>query len=168
MIRKLVTIGDKRLLQKSKPVAEIDDEIKKLIVDMTETMYAEKGIGLAAVQVGVLKRIFVVDIPQITEEALVFINPVLTKKSRDKAMCEEGCLSVPGLRYQVQRPRSVLVEYQDLDGNKRELTASDLLAVCIQHEYDHLEGVLFIENTREKEHKKINDLLAEHRLPKFF
>ena len=168
MILDIVTIGDERLKQKSQPVERVDGPVSTLIENMIETMYAHNGIGLAAVQVGVLKRIFVIDIPQVTQGAMVFVNPEIVKVSRDCMTYKEGCLSVPNLSYDITRPRSLIVRYLDEGGGPRELEAKELLAICIQHETDHLNGILFIENVRDREHKKINKLLEKKRLPRFF
>lgn len=168
MILDIVTIGDERLKQKSLPIEKVDKQITALADDMLETMYANNGIGLAAVQVGVLKRLFVIDIPEVTPEPMVCINPEIVKTSLDSTTYTEGCLSIPDLSYDITRPRSLILHYLNENGEKKESSASDLLAICIQHENDHLNGILFIENTREKEHKKINKVLEEKRLPQFF
>ena len=168
MILDIVTIGDDQLKQKSQPVEKIDKEIVDLTENMIETMYANNGIGLAAVQVGVLKRIFVIDIPNVTEEPMVFINPQIVKTSRDSITYDEGCLSIPELHYKITRPRSLILLYQNRKGQQIELEARDLFAVCIQHENDHLDGILFIENSQEKDHQKINKLLEKKKLPLFF
>ena len=168
MIMDIVTIGDERLRQISQPVDVIDEQIRQLTEDMIETMYANNGIGLAAVQVGVLKRIFVIDIPEFTDGPIVFINPEITSTSRDTITYDEGCLSVPNLSYEIIRPRSLIIKYQDQTGAQQQLNASELFAICIQHENDHLNGILFIENTQDRDHKKINKLLKEKNLPVFF
>ena len=168
MIRNLVTIGDERLGKRSSPVEKIDDTIISLVDDMSDTMYNHNGIGLAAVQIGFLLRLFVIDIPDITDELMVFINPEIKKKSTDLLKFDEGCLSIPELRYEINRSRSLILSYRDLEGKNRELEATDILSVCIQHELDHINGRLFIENARSKEQKRINKLLREKNLPSFF
>lgn len=139
----LVTYDNELLHQQSFEVDEIDGSIKQLVKDMFKTMYASQGIGLAAVQVGVLKRIFVIDIPK--EGKYTMINPVITDFSMEKSVYEEGCLSVPGIGAEVERPAKVTVEYTDLKGKRKSLEAEGLLATCIQHEFDHLKGILFID-----------------------
>ncbi|HMB00205.1 MAG TPA: peptide deformylase [Spirochaetota bacterium] len=170
MILDIVTLNsaNKELLwQNSKSVTDIDTKVKELIENMLDTMYYAKGIGLSAVQVGVLKKIFVIDIPEQTGEPLICINPEIIRSSRDYAEYEEGCLSIPGVTHRIQRPRSIALQYTDLDSKKQELTADDLLATCIQHEYDHLFGKLFIEHAAVKEYKKINKLLEDNNLPPY-
>ena len=136
------------LKQKTEEVSVVDDEVRKLLDDMLETMYASNGCGLAAPQVGVLKRIVVIDIAHEGEEPapLYMVNPKIVWKSEEKEICEEGCLSVPGQRAEVERPASVKIEYLDYDGNKCELLAEDFLAVAAQHELDHLDGILYIDH----------------------
>jgi peptide deformylase len=140
---KVITYDDQLLKEKSENVDNINKEVKDLIKKMFKTMYFSNGIGLAAVQVGVLKRVFVVDVPDYGKYEM--INPVITERSDDISVYEEGCLSLPGIAHEVERPNSITVEYQDIDGKKQNLKASGLLATCIQHEYDHLEGILFID-----------------------
>ena len=142
-ILRVVTYNDNILTQKSEEVKEINKEIRELIKKMFKTMYYSNGIGLAAVQVGVLKRIFVMDVPD--QGAYEMINPVIIDQSDETSTCEEGCLSLPGIANEVIRSKSVVVEYYDADGNKKSLEATGLLATCIQHEYDHLNGTLFID-----------------------
>lgn len=168
MILDIVTIGDDRLKKKSEPIEKVNKEIAVLAEDMLETMYANSGIGLAAVQVGILKRLFVIDIPNVDFCPLVCINPEIVHTSRDSITYNEGCLSIPELSYDIIRPRSLILNYLDRDGTEKELTASGLLSVCIQHENDHLNGILFIENARDRERKKINKLLEKKQLPQFF
>ncbi len=135
---------DPRLRQKAHAVASVDDEIKQLVDDMAETMYAAAGIGLAAVQVNVLKRIIVIDMSEHKDDLLVLINPELVSRDGEQ-LIEEGCLSVPGIYAPVQRAESVRVRALDRDGQQFELDAEGLQAVCIQHEIDHLEGKVFVE-----------------------
>ena len=146
-IRKILTEPNKILRQISLPVEKVGDEERKLMDDMLETMYAANGIGLAAIQIGVPKRIIVMDISKEENEKnpMFFVNPVIIKKNIEKATYEEGCLSVPNQFAEIDRPSSCEVEYLDYDGNKKNLKAEGLLATCIQHEMDHLEGILFID-----------------------
>ena len=146
-IKKIITIPDPILRKISEPVKLIDKEIKKLSEDMLETMYEAPGIGLAAVQVGVLKRVIVIDLSKKDEKKnpLCIINPELTFKSDDLVSYEEGCLSIPNQFAEVKRPNNCNIKYLDIKGNKKELKAEGLLATCIQHEIDHLNGILFID-----------------------
>ena len=149
-IRDILIWPDPRLLEVSKPVEHIDDEIRSLVADMLETMYGADGVGLAAPQVGVHKRIVVIDIygsetdrPS-GEEPLVLVNPLFERKEGELSW-EEGCLSVPGETGNVTRSAQVRVRYLDLDGNERTLEAEGLKAVALQHECDHLDGKLFVD-----------------------
>jgi peptide deformylase len=146
-IKKILTEPDPFLRQKSKPVEQVDDEIKTLMDDMLETMYAAPGIGLAAVQIGVPKRVIVIDLSKDNEKKnpLFFVNPEILKKSEEDASYEEGCLSVPNQFAEVSRPDTCKVKYLDYEGKEKILDAKGLLATCIQHEMDHLEGILFID-----------------------
>ena len=146
-IRNIITEPNKLLRQVSKPVSKVGKEEQKLMKDMLETMYAANGIGLAAIQVGIPKRIIVMDIckEENKKEPRYFVNPVIKNKDPIKATYEEGCLSVPNQFAEVNRPSTCEVEYLDYNGNKKTLKASGLLATCIQHEMDHLEGILFID-----------------------
>jgi len=141
---KVIDIDDVRLRQVSLEVAKIDTEIVNLVKDMFESMYMNRGIGLAAVQVGVLKRLFVIDIPEL-EVQYVMINPKIVKYSEKKIEYEEGCLSIPGVNADVFRSKEIVVDYTDIEGNSKRLKAKDLLSVCIQHENDHLDGIVFID-----------------------
>jgi peptide deformylase len=147
-VRPVIIAPDPRLKIVSTPVAKVDDEVRKLVDDMLESMYAADGIGLAAIQVGVPKRIIVMDLAQKEgkNEPRVFINPMITWASEETATFEEGCLSVPEIWDDVERPAHIKVEYLDRDGKKQTLEADGLLATCLQHEMDHLEGVLFIDH----------------------
>jgi peptide deformylase len=147
-IRPILTAPDPRLKAVSEPVAEVDDEMKKLADDLLETMYAADGIGLAAVQVGVPRRMLVMDIAQAQgkREPMVFINPKIVWASEENVTTEEGCLSVPEIWDDVERPAKIRAEYQDRDGNAQTLEADGLLACCLQHEMDHLDGVLFLDH----------------------
>ena len=149
-ILELYTYPHKVLSQKCEKVEKVTDEIRKFLDDMLETMYHDKGVGLAAPQVGVSKRIIVID-DKVTEEGepgphpLYMVNPEIIKKSEEMILFNEGCLSVPGQSAEVERHRAVSVKYLDYDGNEKVLDAEDFLAVIIQHETDHLDGVLYID-----------------------
>ena len=146
-VKTILTEPNKILRQISLPVEKIGKEEQILMDDMLETMYMAKGIGLAAIQVGVPKRIIVMDIGNRDKEKepMYFVNPIIKNKNSDHSTYEEGCLSVPNQFAEVNRPSSCEVEYLDYNGNKKILKASGLLATCIQHEMDHLEGILFID-----------------------
>ena len=139
---------DPRLKKKSKPVDTVDAETRQLMDDMLETMYAAPGIGLAAPQVGVLKRVIVLDIDreEVKTGPLFMANPEIIEASDDDVTYEEGCLSVPEHYSDVARPATVTVRYLDRDGKKQELACEGLLATCVQHEIDHLDGILFIDH----------------------
>ena len=146
-IKKILTEPNKLLRQISKSVDKVGDEERKLMDDMLDTMYDAPGIGLAAIQVGVPKRIIVMDIgrDENKKEPRYFVNPVIKSKNNEKVKYEEGCLSVPDQFAEIERPNSCEVEYLDYNGKKQMLKADGLLATCIQHEMDHLEGILFID-----------------------
>ena len=146
-IKKIITEPNKILRQKSLPVNKVGKEEQILMDDMLETMYAANGIGLAAIQIGVPKRIIVMDISKKDEKnnPMYFVNPIIKNKNSETSTYEEGCLSVPNFFAEVDRPKKCDVEYFDYDGKKKILNAEGLLATCIQHEMDHLEGVLFID-----------------------
>jgi len=147
-VRDILILPDKRLRLLSKPVAKIDAATKQLVEDMFDTMYDAPGIGLAAIQIGEPRRIVTMDLAKKDEpkEPQVFINPELISKSGDKNTHEEGCLSIPEYYEEVERPAAVRFRYLDLDGKQHEVDADGLLATCIQHEIDHLDGVLFIDH----------------------
>jgi peptide deformylase len=147
-VRDIIKLPDKRLRLKTESVQKIDAGIKKLVDDMFETMYDAPGIGLAAVQLGIAKRVVTMDLSKKEDDAkpLVFINPEITWASDEKATYEEGCLSIPEYYEEVERPAEVKVKYMDLDGKSHEITAKGLLATCLQHEIDHTNGVLFIDH----------------------
>jgi peptide deformylase len=147
-LREILILPDKRLRLVSEPVKKIDAETRKLVEDMFETMYDAPGIGLAAIQVGVPRRIVTMDLSKKEDEQKprVFINPQLVWSSDEMVMHEEGCLSIPEFYEEVERPAQVRVKYLDLDGKGQELDAGGLLATCLQHEIDHLNGVLFIDH----------------------
>ena len=146
-IRKILTEPDKFLRQVSKSVPKVTDEEKRLMDDMLETMYDANGIGLAAIQVGVPKRILVIDLGKKDNKnmPLFFVNPEIIKKNDKLATYEEGCLSVPDQFAEIDRPNKCTVKYLDYNGKKKVLDADGLLATCLQHEMDHLEGILFID-----------------------
>ena len=145
-IRKILTEPDKILRQISKPVEVVGNEEQNLMRDMLATMYEAKGIGLAAIQVGVPKRIIVIDLNKDEKKnPMYFVNPIIKQKNSVNSIYEEGCLSVPNQFAEIERPNKCEVEYLDFNGNKQLLRADGLLATCIQHEIDHLEGILFID-----------------------
>ena len=144
--RKILTEPDPFLRQISYKVNKVDDEVRKLMEDMLDTMYEAPGIGLAAIQIGVPKRIIVIDLSKEEEKKpLYFVNPEIIVKSKNNSTYEEGCLSVPGQFAEIDRPNECHVRYLDYNGQKKDLKAEGLLATCIQHEMDHLEGILFID-----------------------
>ena len=146
-VKTILTEPNKKLRQVSLPVEKVGKEEQKLMNDMLETMYDAKGIGLAAIQIDVPKRIIVLDISKSENEKkpMFFVNPLIINKDLNLTTYEEGCLSVPDQFAEIDRPSKCEVEYLDYDGNKKLLKANGLLATCIQHEMDHLEGVLFID-----------------------
>ena len=145
-IKTIITEPNKILRQVSKPVPIVGNEERKLMDDMLETMYAAKGIGLAAIQIGIPKRIIVMDISKDgNKNPMFFVNPLIKNKDKEKTTYEEGCLSVPNYFAEVDRPKYCEVEYLDYSGESKTLKADGLLATCIQHEMDHLEGILFID-----------------------
>ena len=135
---------DSRLRKHAEPVTEFDQKLKKLAQDMAETMYDAPGIGLAAIQVNVRKRIIVVDISEDQNELLTLINPVIIEKDGEQVF-KEGCLSVPEYYADVARAENIIVNYQDVEGKQKTLKANGILAVCIQHEIDHLDGKVFVD-----------------------
>ena len=146
-VKTILTEPNKLLRQISIPVEKVGKEEKQLMDDMLETMYAANGIGLAAIQIGVPKRIIVMDLSKdkSEKEPKYFVNPVIKSKNLTNATYEEGCLSVPDQFAEIERPKECEVEYLDYNGEKKFLKAEGLLATCIQHEMDHLEGILFID-----------------------
>ena len=141
----ILTLPDKRLKTVAKPVEIFDQALKTLIADMLQTMYEAPGIGLAATQVDVHKRIVVIDISEEKDQPLCLINPKITEKNGQQVH-EEGCLSVPGIYAKVKRANTITVEAQDETGEKIQFQADELLAICIQHELDHLKGVVFLDH----------------------
>ena len=146
-VRNILTEPNKLLRQKSDSVIKVGKEEQMLMDDMLDTMYAAPGIGLAAIQIGVPKRIIVMDISkdENNKEPRYFVNPKIKNTNLEKATYEEGCLSVPGQFAEIERPNTCEVEYLDYNGKSKLLKASGLLATCIQHEMDHLDGILFID-----------------------
>ncbi len=168
----ILEVPDPRLRQISEPVERVDDDLRKLIDDMFDTMYAAPGIGLAAIQVGVPKRVLVMDLQEPEEEGgepvrkpLVFVNPEILTTSDREVPYNEGCLSVPEMYAEVDRPDRIRARWLDRDGNSHEEELTGLLAVCLQHEMDHLNGVLFIDHLsrlkREMLLKKLTKLRRE-------
>ncbi len=145
-VRNIITEPDKILRKISSPVQKVGDTERKIMDDMVETMYSANGIGLAAIQIGIPKRIIVIDLKiENKKNPLFFVNPVIKNKDSLKSTYEEGCLSVPNQFAEIDRPKKCDVEYLDYNGEKKILKAEGLLATCIQHEMDHLEGILFID-----------------------
>ena len=146
-LRKILTEPNEILRKKSLEVESVDEELQRLMDDMLETMYAAPGIGLAAIQVGIPKRIIVLDIEQKEgkKNPIFLVNPQIIEKAKNHSTYEEGCLSVPGQFAEIDRPEKCHVKYLDYYGEKKEIKAEGMLATCIQHEMDHLEGILFID-----------------------
>ena len=146
-LKTILTEPNKLLRQISQPVEIVGDSERELMNNMLETMYDANGIGLAAIQIGVPKRIIVMDLSKEKNKKfpMYFVNPIITKKNDEKTTYEEGCLSVPNQFAEIDRPSKCEVEYLDYNGNKQNLQVEGLLATCIQHEIDHLEGILFID-----------------------
>ena len=146
-IRTIITEPNKILRQISQPVEEVGKDEQNIMDDMLETMYAANGIGLAAIQIGIPKRIIVIDISKedTKKMPIYFVNPVIKNRNSDLSIYEEGCLSVPNQFAEIERPSTCEVEYLDYYGEKKILKTTGLLATCIQHEMDHLEGILFID-----------------------
>lgn len=147
-IKPLIILPDPILREVSKPIETIDSEVKKLADDMLETMYDAPGIGLAAIQIGVARRMLVLDVSKDGEDKtpLVFINPEVVASSDARSVYEEGCLSIPDYYAEVERPAAITVKHLDRDGKEQIVEADGLLATCLQHEIDHLNGVLFIDH----------------------
>jgi peptide deformylase len=147
-LREILVLPDKRLRLMSEPVKKVTADIRSLVEDMFETMYEAPGIGLAAIQVGTPKRVITMDLAKKEEprNPQVFVNPEIVASSEEKAIYEEGCLSIPEFYGDVERSAQVKVKYLDLDGKRHEIDADGLFATCLQHEIDHLNGVLFIDH----------------------
>ena len=152
---------DARLHKVAKPVQTVDDDIRRLVDDMAETMYAAPGIGLAATQVDVHLRVVVIDVSEERNDLRVFINPEIVTKSEESKVYEEGCLSVPGIYDEVERPDRVTVRALDRDGTPFTLEADGLLAVCIQHEIDHLDGKVFVQYLSRLKQSRIRAKLSK-------
>ena len=166
-IRPILTAPDPRLQAVSMDVETVDSDIRTLVDDMADSMYAAEGIGLAAIQIGVAKRILVIDLDQKEgkKNPIPYINPKITWASEELAVFEEGCLSVPEIWDDVERPARIRCEYLDRDGKKQTLEADGLLATCLQHEMDHLNGVLFIDHlSRLKKNMAIKKLTKAKKL----
>lgn len=156
----ILRFPDSRLKTVATPIARIDDNIRRLARDMAETMYEAPGIGLAATQVNVHKRLIVIDASETRDQLLVLVNPELIE-SDGVQVCEEGCLSVPGIYDNVERAEHVVVRYLDLEGQTQEIAAEGLLAVCLQHEMDHLQGRVFVEHLSTLKQMRIKAKLAK-------
>ena len=165
MSKKTIVIEpDPILRKKSERLENVDTDLKKLMDDMLETMYSAPGIGLAAVQIGILKRIVVIDISKDEKKNPIFlINPEITFKSRNTSSYEEGCLSLPGQFAEIERPAECHINYIDYNGKEKKLKANGLLATCIQHEIDHLNGVLFIDYLSKLKKDMIIKKLVKHK-----
>ena len=163
--RKIIIEPDTILRKKSDLLEKVDNELRKLMDDMLETMYAAPGIGLAAVQIGVLKRVVVIDISKEKEKKnpIFLINPEIVYKSKKTSIYEEGCLSLPNYFAEIERPAECQIEYLDYDGKKKEMKVDGLLATCIQHEVDHLNGVLFIDYLSKLKKDMIVKKLVKHK-----
>ena len=164
-VRKILIEPDPFLRQKSKKVEKVDDDTRSLMDDMLETMYDAPGIGLAAIQIGVPKRVIVIDLARENEkkQPLYFVNPEIITKSEIDLTYEEGCLSVPGQFAEIDRPDRCKVKYLNYDGKEQILNADGLLATCIQHEMDHLEGILFIDYLSKLKRSMITKKLSKQK-----
>ena len=164
-LKNIIIEPDPILRKESEHVENIDDNIRKLLDNMLETMYAAPGIGLAAVQVGILKRVIVIDISKNEEKKtpLFLINPEIISKSKKTSVYEEGCLSLPGHFAEIERPAECQIKFVDYNGKEKELLANGLLATCIQHEVDHLNGVLFIDYLSKLKKDMIIKKLIKHK-----
>jgi peptide deformylase len=156
----ILRFPDERLRTVAKPVTVFDAALRQLVADMAETMYEAPGIGLAATQVNVHQRVVVIDVSEDQKSLQVFINPVIESTSGMQTY-EEGCLSVPGIYDKVDRPSDVRVRYQDLEGKAQVLATGDLLAICIQHEIDHLNGKVFVDHLSQLKQTRIKNKLAK-------
>lgn len=156
----ILRFPDERLRTVAKPVTVFDAALRQLVADMAETMYEAPGIGLAATQVNVHQRVLVIDVSEDQKALQVFINPVIESVNGMQTY-EEGCLSVPGIYDKVDRPSEVRVRYQDLSGKEQTLTTGDLLAICIQHEIDHLNGKVFVDHLSQLKQTRIKNKLAK-------
>ena len=164
-ILKIIKEPDPILRKKSQPVDKVDENIQHLMNDMLETMYQAPGIGLAAPQVGILKRIIVIDIAKDDEQKkpLYIVNPKIIWKSEEVITREEGCLSIPGYFAKITRPSKCKIQYLDYNGNKQEDEVNNLLSTCIQHEVDHLNGILFVDYLSKLKKDMIVKKLIKHK-----
>jgi peptide deformylase len=162
-LREIIILPDKRLRLVSEPAQAIDPELRRLVDDMFETMYEAPGIGLAAIQIGVPKRVIVMDLAKKDDpkEPRVFVNPRVLWRSDEKNVYEEGCLSIPEFYEEVERPAKVRVKFLDANGAEQELEASGLMATCLQHEIDHLDGVLFIDHISKLKRDRVTKKFAK-------
>ncbi len=162
--RKILIEPDPLLRKKCEPLEKVDDDLRKLMNEMLATMYDAPGIGLAAIQVGVLKRVVVIDLSKDEKKNPLFlINPEIVHKSKNTSIYEEGCLSLPGQFAEIERPAECVLQYIDYNGKKKELKAKGLLATCIQHEVDHLDGILFIDYLSKLKKDMIIKKLVKHK-----
>ena len=163
--REIVIEPDPILRKKSESLEKVDDELRSLLDDMLETMYSAPGIGLAAVQVGILKRLIVIDISKEKDKKnpLFLINPEIISRSKNTSIHEEGCLSLPGHFAEIERPAECHVKYIDYNGKEKEIKANGLLSTCIQHEVDHLNGILFIDYLSKLKKDMILKKLIKHK-----
>ena len=162
--RKILIEPDPLLRKKCEPLEKVDDDLRKLMNEMLATMYDAPGIGLAAIQVGVLKRVVVIDLSKDEKKNPLFlINPEIIHKSKNTSIYEEGCLSLPGQFAEIERPAECVLQYIDYNGKKKELKAKGLLATCIQHEVDHLDGILFIDYLSKLKKDMIIKKLVKHK-----
>ena len=147
-VKNIITVPDEILKKISEPIEKVGSNERKLIKDLFDTMYKSNGIGLAAVQVGILKRILVIDVSTKDEQKkpISLINPIIKRLSDDTSVYEEGCLSIPETFIEIERPKICEIEYIDLDGNKKELKCDGLMSTCVQHEINHLDGKLIIDH----------------------
>ena len=165
MKRKILIEPDPILRKKCEPIEKVNDDIRNLMKDMLQTMYDAPGIGLAAVQIGVLKRLVVIDISKEEKkrDPLFLINPEILSKSENTSVYEEGCLSLPGQFAEIERPAKCLLKYVDLNGKEKKLKANGLLSTCIQHEMDHVNGILFIDYLSKLKKDMIIKKLIKHK-----
>ena len=164
-IKKIIIEPDPILRKKSESLETVNNQLRKLMDDMLQTMYKAPGIGLAAVQIGVLKRVIVIDIAKEDQKKnpLFLVNPSLTYKSKDTSIYEEGCLSLPGHFAEIERPAECQINFLDYNGKKKEISAKGLLSTCIQHELDHLNGILFIDYLSKLKKDMIIKKLVKHK-----
>ena len=165
-VRPILEVPDPRLRDVSAPVGEVTDETRALMDDMLATMYAAPGIGLAAIQIGVAQRVVVMDLAGEDEPPAprYFVDPVISEPSGETAPYDEGCLSIPGIYEEVERPAACTVDYLDYDGTHRRERAEGLFAVCIQHEVDHLNGVLFLDHLSRLKRERIMRKIKKEKL----